>query len=69
MDLMQTMPTFVYLLRSCSFFGIGPRPRVVCTLIYALPPIVRIAGHGIRHVSPTTIEATDSLGPDHAGSG
>jgi glycine betaine/proline transport system permease protein len=35
---------------------------VACTLIYALPPIIRIAGHGIRSVSPTTIEATDSAG-------
>jgi glycine betaine/proline transport system permease protein len=44
------------------FFGIGASGAVVCTLIYALPPIIRIAGHGIRSVSPTTIEATDSAG-------
>ena len=62
MDLMQTMPTFVYLLPIVLFFGIGASAAVVCTLVYALPPIIRIAGHGIRQVSPTTIEATDSSG-------
>lgn len=62
LDLMQTMPTFVYLLPIVLFFGIGASAAVVCTLIYALPPLIRIAGHGIRTVSPTTIEATDSAG-------
>ncbi len=62
LDLMQTMPTFVYLLPVVLFFGIGASAAVVSTLIYALPPIIRIAGHGIRSVSPTTIEATDSAG-------
>ena len=62
MDLMQTMPTFVYLGPIVLFFGIGASAGVVCTVVYALPPIIRIAGHGIRQVSPTTIEATDSSG-------
>jgi len=62
LDLMQTMPTFVYLLPIVLFFGIGASGAVVCTLIYALPPIIRIAGHGIRSVPATTIEATDSAG-------
>jgi glycine betaine/proline transport system permease protein len=62
MDVMQTMPTFVYLGPIVLFFGIGASAGVVCTLIYALPPIIRIAGHGLRRVSPTTIEATDSSG-------
>jgi len=62
LDLMQTMPTFVYLLPIVLFFGIGPSAAVVSTLIYALPPIIRIAGFGIREVSTTTIEATDSAG-------
>jgi glycine betaine/proline transport system permease protein len=62
LDLMQTMPTFVYLLPIVLFFGIGASAAVVCTLIYALPPLIRIAGHGIRTVSATTIEATDSAG-------
>ncbi len=62
LDLMQTMPTFVYLVPVVLFFGIGASGAVVCTLVYALPPLIRIAGHGIRNVSPTTIEATDSAG-------
>jgi glycine betaine/proline transport system permease protein len=62
LDLMQTMPTFVYLIPVALFFGIGASGAVVCTLVYALPPIIRISGHGIRSVSPTTIEATDSAG-------
>jgi glycine betaine/proline transport system permease protein len=62
LDLMQTLPTFVYLSPIVLFFGIGASTAVVCTLIYALPPIVRIAGYGIRSVSATTIEATDSSG-------
>lgn len=62
LDLMQTMPTFVYLIPVVLFFGVGSATAIVATLIYALPPIIRVAGFGIRQVSPTTIEATDSLG-------
>jgi glycine betaine/proline transport system permease protein len=62
LDLMQTMPTFVYLLPIVLFFGIGVSAAVVSTLIYALPPLIRIAGFGIREVPTTTIEATDSAG-------
>lgn len=62
LDAMQTMPTFVYLLPVVLFFGIGVSSAVVCTLIYSLPPLVRIGGHGIRSVSSTAIEATDSTG-------
>ncbi len=62
LDLLQTMPTFVYLIFVFILFGIGAPTAVICTLAYALPPIVRIAGFGIREVSPTAIEATDSLG-------
>lgn len=62
LDIFQTMPTFVYLLPVVLFFGIGASSAVVCTLVYAMPPIIRIAGHGIRNVPGTTIEATDSAG-------
>jgi glycine betaine/proline transport system permease protein len=62
LDVFQTMPTFVYLAPIVLFFGLGASAAVVCTLIYALPPMIRIAGHGIRNVSTTTIEATDSSG-------
>ena len=59
---MQTMPTFVDLVPVVLFFGIGVGGAVVATLIYAVPPLVRIAGFGIQEVSATTIEATDSAG-------
>ena len=62
LDLLQTMPTFVYLLPIVLFFGIGASGAVMATLLYALPPLIRIAGHGIRSVSTTTLEATDSAG-------
>jgi len=62
LDFLQTMPTFVYLAPIVLFFGIGPSAAVVATLAYALPPLIRIAGFGIREVSTTTIEATDSAG-------
>ncbi|WP_067430295.1 ABC transporter permease [Nocardioides jensenii] len=62
LDLMQTMPTFVYLIPVVLFFGTGAPAAIVATLIYALPPLIRVAGFGIRQVSPTAIEATDSMG-------
>ena len=62
LDLLQTMPTFVYLAPVVLFFGIGASGAVVATLLYAVPPLVRIAGFGIREVSAATIEATDSMG-------
>ena len=62
LDLLQTMPTFVYLMFVFILFGIGSPNAVVCTVAYAIPPLVRIAGFGIRDVSTTTIEATNSLG-------
>lgn len=62
LDLLQTLPTFVYLIPVVILFGVGAPAAVMCTLAYALPPIIRIAGFGIREVSPTVIEATNSLG-------
>ncbi|MCZ3386291.1 MAG: ABC transporter permease subunit [Actinomycetia bacterium] len=62
LDVMQTMPSFSYLAPLALFYGIGPAAAVVTTLIYALPPLIRISAHGLRTVSPTTMEATSSLG-------
>jgi len=62
LDVFQTIPTFVFLAPIALFFGIGAAGAVVATLLYSLPPIIRVAGHGIRTVSATTIEATDSAG-------
>ncbi len=62
LDLMQTMPSFAYLTPLVLFFSIGAASAVVVTLIFALPPIVRISAHGLRTVSPATVEASRSLG-------
>ena len=62
LDVMQTLPAFCYLAPFALFFGIGPSAAVMLTLVYALPPLVRITEHGIRSVSPTTIEAARSMG-------
>ena len=62
LDVMQTFPPFCYLAPFALFFGIGPATAVILTLIYALPPLVRITEHGIRSVPATTIEAARSMG-------
>ncbi len=62
LDLMQIMPTFAYLLPLTLFFLIGPATAVVATLIYAIPPAIRITSLGIRGVSGETVEAAESLG-------
>ncbi len=62
LDVLQTFPTFVYLAPLALFFALGPAVAIAATVLYALPPAVRIAAHGIRQVSPTTLEATASLG-------
>ena len=62
LDFLQTMPTFVYLLPIVLFFGIGASSAVVCTVLYAAPPLIRISAHGIRAVDPAMIEVTNSLG-------
>ena len=59
---MQTMPAFCYLAPMALVFGIGSGVAVVLTVIYALPPIVRITEHGLRTVPATTIEAANSMG-------
>jgi len=66
LDVMQTMPSFVYLLPLVLLFGIGQAAAVVATLIYALPPVVRITTHGLRTVAAATIEATTSMGSTKA---
>ncbi|MGN6723201.1 MAG: ABC transporter permease [Marmoricola sp.] len=62
LDAMQTMPAFCYLLPFFMLFGPGATCAIVLTVVYCLPPLVRITEHGIRSVSPTTIEAARSLG-------
>ena len=62
LDFMQTMPTFVYLAPLTLVFLIGPASATIATLIYAAPPVIRLTAHGVRSVSPTTVEAATSMG-------
>jgi glycine betaine/proline transport system permease protein len=62
LDTLQTFPAFTYLLPLAIFFGIGVSAAVVAVFLFAFPPVVRIAAHGIKTISGTTLEATRSLG-------
>lgn len=62
LDAMQTMPAFVYLVPVLLFFGIARVPSVVATIIYALPPAIRLTSLGIRQVSSEAVEAARSFG-------
>jgi glycine betaine/proline transport system permease protein len=62
LDVMQTLPAFCYLAPMALLFGIGSAAAMVLTIIYAVPPLIRITEHGIKSVSPTTVEAARSLG-------
>ncbi|MSD83974.1 ABC transporter permease subunit [Lactobacillus curvatus] len=62
LDFMQTMPAFVYLIPAVAFFGIGMVPGVFASVIFAMPPTVRMTNLGIRQVPTELIEAADSYG-------
>lgn len=62
LDFMQTMPAFVYLIPAVMFFGIGLVPGVVATLVFALPPLVRLVNLGIRQVPADLVEAAEAFG-------
>jgi len=62
LDLMQTMPAFVYLIPAVFFFGLGKVPAVVATCIYAIPPCIRLTNLGIRQVPAETVEAGKAFG-------
>lgn len=62
MDFMQTMPAFVYLIPAVTFFSIGVVPGIFSTIIFALPPGVRMTELGIRQVDAETVEAGESFG-------
>ena len=62
LDGMQTMPAFVYLVPAIMFFGIGNVPAIFATVIYAVPPAIRLTNLGIRQVSSETVEAAESFG-------
>lgn len=62
MDVMQTLPSFVYLIPVLMLFGLGKVPAIFATLIYALPPLVRLTELGLRQVDPSVLEAARCLG-------
>ncbi|MBB4007912.1 ABC transporter permease [Allorhizobium taibaishanense] len=62
LDVMQTMPSFVYLIPVVMIFGIGKVPGLIAVVIYAIAPIIRLTNLGIRLVNREAIEAADAFG-------
>jgi len=62
LDLMQTMPSFVYLIPALMFFGLGKVPALIAVYIYAVPPAIRLTDLGIRQVDANTVEAAKAFG-------
>jgi len=62
LDFMQIMPSLAYLTPLVLIFAIGPASAIAATVIFAMPPVIRITAHGIRQVPATTREAVQSLG-------
>jgi len=62
LDLMQTMPSFVYLIPAVIFFGLGNVPGIIATIIFAMPPAIRLTNLGIRQVPVELNEVADSFG-------
>lgn len=65
LDVMQTMPSFVYLIPVLMLFGIGKVPALFATVIYALPPLIRLTTLGITQVNHEMVEAGRSFGSTH----
>ncbi|MET9967565.1 ABC transporter permease/substrate binding protein [Streptomyces sp. NPDC006356] len=62
LDVMQTMPAFIYLIPGVMFFGVGTTPGLLATIIFAMPPGVRMTELGIRQVDGELIEAAEAFG-------
>jgi len=62
LDMMQTMPSFVYLIPAVMLFSMGATPAVMATCIYSIPPIIRLTNLGIRQVDTQVVEAARSFG-------
>ena len=58
LDVMQTMPSFVYLIPVVMLFGLGKIPAIIATVIYAVPPLIRLTDLGIRLVDREVLEAS-----------
>ena len=62
LDFMQTMPSFVYLIPAVIFFGLGNVPGIIATVIFAMPPAIRLTNLGIRQIPRELIEVADAFG-------
>ncbi|SFS70897.1 ABC transporter permease/substrate binding protein [Marininema halotolerans] len=62
LDFMQTMPAFVYLIPAVFFFSLGAVPGVIASVIFSMPPTIRLTNLGIRQVAKDLIEAADAFG-------
>lgn len=62
LDVMQTMPSFVYLIPALMLFGLGKVPAILATIIYAVPPLIRLTDLGIRQVDHEVVEAATAFG-------
>jgi glycine betaine/proline transport system permease protein len=62
LDMMQTIPSFVYLIPILMLLGIGKIPGLIAVCIYAVPPVIRLTNLGIREVDKETIEASEAFG-------
>ena len=62
LDAMQTLPSFVYLIPALMLFGLGKVPAIMATVIYALPPVIRLTDLGLRQVDREVLEAADAFG-------
>jgi glycine betaine/proline transport system permease protein len=62
LDFMQTMPAFVYLLPAVAFFSLGVVPGVIASVIFSIPPTIRLTNLGIRQVPEDLVEAADAFG-------
>jgi glycine betaine/proline transport system permease protein len=62
LDFMQTMPSFVYLIPALLLFGIGKVPAIFATVIFAMPPVIRLTDLGIRQVPTDLIEVGETFG-------
>ena len=62
LDLMQTIPSFVYLIPAAMLFGLGKVPAILATIIYATPPLIRLTDLGIRQVDREVMEASRAFG-------
>jgi len=66
LDIMQTMPSFVYLIPVVMLLGIGKVPGLIAVVIYAIPPVIRLTDLGIRLVDKDVLEAADAFGSSNS---